>query len=77
KAFNNLCEQNDQVYEIIKTVNFTTCSQKPVLAYSSPAELNFRPADNAGGSLWTRALVTRMLACGQSRQNYTILKITQ
>ncbi|CAG7828600.1 unnamed protein product, partial [Allacma fusca] len=25
KAFNNLCEQNDQVYEIIKTVNFTTC----------------------------------------------------
>jgi len=77
KAFYNLCEQNDQVYEIIKTVNFTTCSQKPVLAYSSPAELNFHPADNAGGSLWTRALVTRMLACGQSRQNYTILKITQ
>jgi hypothetical protein len=77
RAFNQLCEQNDQVYEIIKTVNFTACTQKPVLAYSTPAELNFRPADNAGGSLWGRALVSRYIACGQSRQNYTILKITQ
>jgi hypothetical protein len=77
KAFNNLCQQGDQIYEIIKTVNFTACAQKPVLAYSTPAELNFRPADNAGGSLWSRALVSRYLACGTSRQNYTILKITQ
>jgi hypothetical protein len=77
RAFKQLCDENDQIYEVIKTVNFTACAQKPTLAYTSPSELNFRPADNAGGSLWGRALVSRYLACGTSRQNYTILQITQ
>lgn len=77
RAFKQLCDDDDQIYEIIKTVNFTACVDKPVLAYTTPAELKFRPGDNAGGNLWGRALVSRYLACGNSRRNYTILKVTQ
>jgi hypothetical protein len=77
KAFDKLCSQRDQVYEIIKTVNFTTCVQKPVLAYNTPSELNFHAGDNNGGSLWARALVSRYLACGTSRRNLTIIQVNQ
>ena len=52
KAFKKFCNQGDQIYEIVKSVNFTTCRNKPVLAYSTSAGLFERPGDNSMGSLW-------------------------
>jgi hypothetical protein len=78
KAFNEFCKENDQIYEIFKVVNFTSCTNKPVLSFFTPAELlSCRPGDNTCGSIWDRALVSRILACGSSRRNYNILQINQ
>jgi hypothetical protein len=77
KAFENFCHHGQEVYEIVKAVNFTTCKQKPVLAYVTPAELYCRPGDNTCGSLWNRAIITRYLACGTSRKQFTILRMNQ
>jgi hypothetical protein len=77
KAFATFCQEQDQVYEIIKTVNFTSCKNKPVLAYSTNAGLHGRAGDNTIGAALARSLVTRYLACGKDRQQYTILKVEQ
>jgi hypothetical protein len=77
QTFDKFCDNKDQIYEIVKAVNFTTCKNKPVLAYSTTAGLYGRPGDNAIGSAWERAVITRFLACGKDRKQYTILKIKQ
>jgi hypothetical protein len=77
KAFQTYCNQRDQIYEIVKSVNFTTCKNKPVLAYSTSAGLFDRFGDNSLGSLWERSVNTRFLACGRDRRQYTILNVIQ
>jgi hypothetical protein len=77
KAFRKFCQQGDQIYEIVKSVNFTTCSNKPVLGYSTSAGLFERLGDNSVGSLWERTVNTRFLACGRDRKQYTILNVVQ
>jgi hypothetical protein len=77
QTFDRFCDDNDQIYEIVKAINFTTCKNKPVLAYSTTAGLYGRAGDNAIGSAWERAVITRFLACGRDRKQYTILKIKQ
>lgn len=77
KAFRKFCNQGDQIYEIVKSVNFTTCRNKPVLAYSTSAGLFDRFGDNSIGSLWERTVNTRFLACGRDRKQYTILNVVQ
>jgi len=77
QAFDKFCDNNDQVYEIVKAINFTACKNKPTLAYSTAFGLNGRPGDNAMGSAWERAVITRYLACGRDRKQYTILKVEQ
>lgn len=78
KTFNQFCHENDQVYEIIKSVNFTACKNKPVHAFNAPSSLvDARAGDNGLGTLGTRSLVSRILACGKDRKQFTILKIRQ
>jgi hypothetical protein len=77
KAFKRFCNQGDQIYEIVKSVNFTTCKNKPVLAYTSSYGLSDRHGDNSLGSLWQRTVNTRYLACGRDRRQYTILNVVQ
>jgi hypothetical protein len=77
QTFDKFCKSNDQIYEIVKAVNFTTCKNKPVLAYTSTAGLYGRAGDNSLGSAFERAVITRFLACGRDRKQYTILKIKQ
>ncbi len=50
KAFDTFCDSQDQIYEIVKSVNFTACKNKPVLAHSTAAGLYGRAGDNAMGS---------------------------
>lgn len=76
KEFHQFCQENDMVYEIIKTVNFTDCKQKPVLGYYSPSASMYNHAsENGAGSFGQRALVSRYLACGVDRTHFTILKV--
>lgn len=77
QTFDRFCDSKDQIYEIVKAINFTTCKNKPVLAYTTTAGLYGRPGDNAIGSAWERAVITRVLACGKDRKSFTILKIKQ
>jgi hypothetical protein len=78
KTFNHFCHENDQVYEIIKSINFTACQNKPVLAFNAPSILqDNRAGDNGFGTLGSRSLVSRILACGKNRKEFTILKIRQ
>jgi len=75
-TFHKFCNENDKVFEIIKTVNFTDCVQKPVLGYFTPsASLNTHTSENGAGSFGQRALVSRFLACGVDRRQFTILKV--
>jgi len=76
KTWHNFCNQGDQVFEIIKTVNFTSCVDKPVLGFFAPSmNMNARAGDNTFGSFGLRAVVSRVLACGVDRNQFTILKI--
>lgn len=76
KNFHQFCKENDMVFEIIKSVNFTDCKQKPVLGYYSPAASMYNHAsENGAGSFAQRALVSRYLACGVDRKHFTILKL--
>jgi len=78
KTFHHFCHEDDQVFEIIKSVNFTTCVNKPVLGFLSPSvSTNARAGDNTFGSFGLRAVVSRFLACGKTRKEFTILKIRQ
>lgn len=76
--FHHFCNEHDQVYEIIKTVNFTDCIQKPVLGHFSPSASKYvHAAENGAGSFGHRALVSRYLACGIDRKHFTILRVRQ
>jgi len=78
KTFHHYCHEDDQVFEIIKSVNFTSCVNKPVLGFLAPAvSMNTRAGDNTLGSFGLRAVVSRFLACGKTRKEFTILKIRQ
>jgi hypothetical protein len=78
KTWHKYCHENDQVFEIIKSVNFSACSHKPVFGFFAPSvNLNSRAGDNTFGSFGLRAMVSRILACGKSRKEFTILKIRQ
>lgn len=78
QAFQQYCDDNDQVYIIQKTVNLTACRDRPVLATMIPAQLlNCRPGDNSCGSLWNHVVNTRFVACGKSRQDFTIVEANQ
>lgn len=78
ELFHKYCENQHQLYEITKAVNYTACKDKPVLGYVSPAMLyNSRPGDNNAGSILQRMAYSRYVACGKDRKQYTILKIQQ
>lgn len=78
RAFQTLCKPNDQIYEVVKHVNFTRCTQKAVFAHITPSEfLKCRPGDNKCGSDMARVMETRFLLCGTSRTSFTILKVEQ
>jgi len=78
KTFHHYCHEDDQVFEIIKSVNFTSCVNKPVLGFIAPSvSNNDRAGDNTFGSFGLRAVVSRFLACGKTRKEFTILKIRQ
>jgi len=76
KAFHRFCNQEDQVFEIIKSVNFTDCKEKPVMSFMTPSmSMDARPGDNHVGAGQLRQVISRILACGQSRKQFTIMKI--
>ena len=51
ELFHSFCEGKNQLYEITKTVNYTMCKNKPVLAYISPdLFMRARAGDNNIGS---------------------------
>jgi hypothetical protein len=79
QTYHKFCQENDQVFEIIKSLNFTSCIDKPLTSFMAPSLSNSaRPGDNHfGGSMGLRTVVSRILACGKSRNEFQILKIRQ
>ncbi|ODM89521.1 Vitellogenin [Orchesella cincta] len=78
KAYDQFCKEGEQIYVIRKAVNLTACRDRPVLATVIPQELReCRPGDNTCKSLWDHVVYTRFLACGTSRQDFTIIEVNQ
>jgi len=75
KAFDSFCNKNDHIFEITKSVNFTACKNKPVLSYSTSNGFYARGGDNNYGTAFDRAVISRYLACGKDRKQYTILQV--
>jgi hypothetical protein len=78
-TYHKFCNEHDQVFEIIKSINFTSCINKPLMSFMAPSlSNNARPGDNHfAGSMGLRSVVSRVLACGKSREEFRILKIRQ